>query len=74
MNIENVRVGSVLISDELAVCPLSILLDSGVNVVAADDKGFRLQRRWAGYNGEEFYLTRDALTRSHWILATEGTV
>ena len=74
MNIENVRVGSVLISDELAVCPLPILLDSGVNVVAVDDKGFRLQRRWADYNGEEFYLTRDALTRSHWILAPKGTV
>lgn len=69
MEIENIAVGSVLISDSLDITPLPLLLASGVDVIGVDEKGFRLRRRHSSYNGEEFFLTIDAMRKSHWRIA-----
>ena len=69
MDTGNIVVGSVLIGDDLDITPLPLLLASGVDIIGVDEKGFRLRRRHPSYNGEEFFLTMDAMRKSHWIIA-----
>jgi hypothetical protein len=68
MNIENVQIDTVLIPID-PLCPLERRVRSGIKCIAVDEKGFRFRRLNEYYNGEEFFLTRQALETSKWEYA-----
>ena len=74
MNLDRLLVGVILISNEIGNCPINLLLASGVDCIAVDENGGRFRRRHPSHNGEEFFLTRDALQRSHWICVNENGI
>lgn len=69
MNIENITVGNGLISDDLKITPIKNLLESGITCVGVNEKGFTFKRIHPSFNGEEFFLTKQALEKSHWTYA-----
>jgi hypothetical protein len=69
MNIEEIsllHIGSQLMPDGGP-------LNSSIKIISVNEQGFRFRRCHSYYNGEEFFLTRDALIKSQWILVPEGT-
>lgn len=46
--------------------PESGTIDSGIQVIELNDKGLKLRRLNSYYEGEEFFLTWDAWTKSKW--------
>lgn len=72
MNTENIRVGDLLISDD-PMCHPENLAASGIQVIEVTEQGFRVRRMNLCYNGEIFFLTRQALQQSHWVQAPNGT-
>lgn len=67
MDIENIAVGTILITDAIGITPLARLTECGIEIVGIDPKGFKCKRLHPFYNGEEFFLTIDAMKKSHWI-------
>jgi hypothetical protein len=68
MNIENVRRGTVLITDD-PIVRLENNMASAIQVIEVTEQGFRVRRMNLYYNGETFFLTRQALEQSHWTYA-----
>jgi hypothetical protein len=60
------HVGSYLMPDGLSI-------DSSIRVITINEQGFRFRRCNQYYNGEEFFMTREALIRSQWILVPMET-
>mgnify|MGYP000082100358 CR=1 FL=1 len=68
MNIENVRVRTILVSDYPHVNPDSNMAYA-VQIVEITEQGFRVRRMNISHNGETYFLNRQALATSHWIEA-----
>jgi hypothetical protein len=68
--VANVRVGTVLIPDSPTSRNMSA---SGIQCLEANEQGFRFRRMNLHYEGETFFLTRQALCNSLWIEAPIGT-
>ena len=69
MKIEQIsllHLGSHLMSDGGNV-------SSAIRLIEINDKGFRFCRCHSYYNSEEFFLNKDALIKSHWVLVPIGT-
>ena len=66
MNVDNVKVGTILMPADIG-CPLYVNVGSAIRCVTANEQGFRLRRMNLHYQGEEFFLTRQALQNSNWI-------
>ena len=64
--ISQLRVGSYLI-------PNGVSLESAIMVIEIKEQGFRFRRCHLSYNGEEFFLSRDALARYQWVIVPIGT-
>ena len=71
MNIDNVIVGTILIP--LDSCSLYVNMGSAIRCVSVNEQGFRLRRMNLYYQGEEFFLTRQALQNSNWTEAPNNT-
>jgi hypothetical protein len=68
MNTEQIsliNIGSYLMPDG---CSAS----SSIRVIEVQEQGFRFRRCHSYYNGEEFFLSREALGRSQWVLVPAG--
>lgn len=46
---------------------------SAIRTIEIQEQGFRFRRCHQYYNGEEFFLSKDALIKSQWILVPIGT-
>ena len=46
---------------------------SAIRLIEINDKGFRFRRCHSYYNGEEFFLNKETLIKSNWVLVPEGT-
>jgi len=65
-HLPELRVGSLLMPDGGPI-------NSSIKVIAINEQGFRFRKCHPSCNGEEFFMSKKALTRSHWILVPEGT-
>jgi hypothetical protein len=69
MNTEQIsliKVGSYLMPDGGSTT-------SSIKVVEVQEKGFRFRRCHSYHNGEEFFLSKEALCKSQWVLIPIGT-
>jgi len=48
-------------------------VSSAIRVITVNDQGYRFRRCHPSYNGEEFFMSKEALTRSHWVELPIGT-
>ena len=71
MNIENVRVGTVLIPE--SVTPIANLMGSAIQCLEVGEKGFKFRRMNITHNLEEFFLNRHGLETSKWTYAPDNS-
>ena len=69
-----------MIAEQISLLQIGLYLmpDSGnvgsaIRLIETNDKGFRFRRCHSYYNGEEFFLNKDALIKSNWVLVPIGT-
>jgi len=48
-------------------------VESAIRIIEVKEQGFRFRRCNSYYNGEEFFLSRDALIKSQWVIVPERT-
>jgi hypothetical protein len=70
MDTSNINVGSLLIVDDTQ--SLEGKMASAIRCIFLDEKTYRFKKMNVHCNGEEFFLTKQALESSHWILAPLG--
>ena len=46
---------------------------SAIRILSVDDKGYKCKRVHYTYNGEEFYMSKEMMSRTHWVLIKEGS-
>jgi hypothetical protein len=46
---------------------------TAIKILAVDDKGYKCKRINLMYNGEEFFMSKDAMNKTHWV-AVENSV
>jgi hypothetical protein len=68
---DGVTVGTLLIVDDTQ--SLEGRMGSAIRCIFLDEKGYRFKKMNVHCNGEEFFLTKQALEGSHWIDAPIGS-
>ena len=63
------HVGAHLMPDGL---PEDVAVGSAIKLIEVQEKGFRFRRIHLYYNGEEFFLTKEALIKTQWIFVPIG--
>jgi len=53
--------------------PVSGNPSSSIRIIDISEQGFRFRRCHSYYNGEEFFLNKDALIKSNWVIVPAGT-
>ena len=47
-------------------------VSSSIKIIESNEKGFRFRRIHQYYNGEEFFLSKEALMKSNWVIVPKG--
>lgn len=72
MNIEQVRIGTVLIPNSTGT-HLHNLMGSAIQCLEAGEKGFKFRRMNITHNLEEFFMARNMLETSQWTYAPDNS-
>ena len=60
---KNFNTGDFLVTEDNPNC-----ISSAIKILSTDDKGYKCKRIHFIYKGEEFFMSRDAMSKTKWVL------